>query len=242
MHSWFPVHRYLLSGAGVKADSSNLNELDVDADDYKKSRPVAKHWLNNIIIQLQKAVNHPTLMRAFYSDEQIEAIARVMQAEEKEYAGVELRLVLEDMHINSDFELHRLCTAHPQLQQLRLSDEQLFESAGKFRHLKTLLSELHAGGHRVLLFSQMTRMLDILEAFMTHLGYEFLRLDGATPVTERLALIDTFNEEKRYFVFLLSTRAGGLGINLTAADTVIFYDTSFNPRKRTSVNGGFLCF
>jgi SWI/SNF-related matrix-associated actin-dependent regulator of chromatin subfamily A containing DEAD/H box 1 len=82
---------------------------------------------------------------------------------------------------------------------------------------------------------------DVLEPFLDHMGIRFVRLDGSTPVSERQALIDDFNCDDDIKVFLLSTRAGGLGINLTSADTVIFYDVRTAPRIRiSSVN--FLTF
>jgi SNF2 family DNA or RNA helicase len=74
-----------------------------------------------------------------------------------------------------------------------------------------LLRELYAGGHRVLLFTQMTRMLDVLEAFLGLHGWAYVRLDGSTKIQERQALIDRYNRDKRIFVFILSTRSGGFG-------------------------------
>lgn len=75
----------------------------------------------------------------------------------------------------------------------------------------------------------MTRMLDVLEAFLNHHGHIYLRLDGTTKVEQRQLLMERFNEDRRIFVFILSTRSGGVGINLTGADTVIFYDSDWNP-------------
>lgn len=92
-----------------------------------------------------------------------------------------------------------------------------------------MLRELKSGSHRALIFTQMTRMLDVLEAFLNYHGYIYLRLDGTTKVEQRQLLMERFNEDKRIFVFILSTRSGGVGINLTGADTVIFYDSDWNP-------------
>lgn len=75
----------------------------------------------------------------------------------------------------------------------------------------------------------MTRMLDVLEAFLNYHGHIYLRLDGTTKVEQRQLLMERFNEDKRIFVFILSTRSGGVGVNLTGADTVIFYDSDWNP-------------
>ncbi len=81
----------------------------------------------------------------------------------------------------------------------------------------------------MLIFTQMTRMLDILEAFLNYHGYVYMRLDGSTKVEMRQALMERFNNNPKYFCFILSTRSGGVGINLTGADTVIFYDSDWNP-------------
>ncbi|KAK0093865.1 hypothetical protein PV326_012451 [Microctonus aethiopoides] len=100
---------------------------------------------------------------------------------------------------------------------------------GKLQSLDRLLRTLKSGNHRVLIFTQMTRMLDVLEAFLNFHGHIYLRLDGTTRVDQRQMLMERFNGDKRIFCFILSTRSGGVGVNLTGADTVIFYDSDWNP-------------
>ncbi|CAM9120258.1 unnamed protein product [Bubo scandiacus] len=100
---------------------------------------------------------------------------------------------------------------------------------GKLQTLDVLLRRLKAGAHRVLIFTQMTRMLDVLERFLTYHGHIYLRLDGSTRVEQRQALMERFNADKRIFCFILSTRSGGVGVNLAGADTVVFYDSDWNP-------------
>ncbi|XP_033627174.1 helicase SRCAP-like isoform X2 [Asterias rubens] len=100
---------------------------------------------------------------------------------------------------------------------------------GKLQSLDFLLRKLKLGSHRVLIFTQMTRMLDVLESFLNYHGHIYVRLDGTTKVEQRQVLMDRFNMDKRIFCFILSTRSGGLGINLTGADTVVFYDSDWNP-------------
>ena len=95
--------------------------------------------------------------------------------------------------------------------------------------LDRLLAKLKREGHRVLVYSQMTKMIDLLEEFMTYRRHKYIRLDGSSRISERRDMVDDFQTKSDIFVFLLSTRAGGLGINLTAADTVIFYDSDWNP-------------
>ncbi|EMR09909.1 hypothetical protein PNEG_01669 [Pneumocystis murina B123] len=121
---------------------------------------------------------------------------------------------------------------HPM--QVRLSiafpDKRLLQyDCGKLQRLVVLLRELQAKNHRALIFTQMTRVLDILEQFLNIHGYKYLRLDGATKVEQRQILTERFNNDSRIFVFILSTRSGGMGINLTGANTVIFYDSDWNP-------------
>jgi SWI/SNF-related matrix-associated actin-dependent regulator of chromatin subfamily A member 5 len=111
------------------------------------------------------------------------------------------------------------------------TDYHLVENSGKLRLLDNLLRKLKEEGHRVLLFSQMTRMLDILEDYCMWREIDYCRLDGQTPHDERQQHIDAFNAPgSEKFLFLLSTRAGGLGINLATADTVILYDSDWNPQ------------
>ncbi|XP_044733035.1 helicase domino isoform X2 [Chrysoperla carnea] len=100
---------------------------------------------------------------------------------------------------------------------------------GKLQTLDKLLRKLKTEGHRVLIFTQMTRMLDVLESFLNYHGHIYLRLDGTTKVDQRQVLMERFNGDKRIFAFILSTRSGGVGVNLTGADTVIFYDSDWNP-------------
>ena len=101
--------------------------------------------------------------------------------------------------------------------------------SGKLARLDSLLRELKEGGHRVLLYFQMTKMIDLMEEYLTFRNYKYLRLDGSTKLEDRRDTVADFQTKPEIFVFLLSTRAGGLGINLTAADTVIFYDSDWNP-------------
>ncbi|XP_037892218.1 chromatin-remodeling ATPase INO80 [Glossina fuscipes] len=107
--------------------------------------------------------------------------------------------------------------------------ETLISDAGKLSVLDSLLTRLKAEGHRVLIYSQMTKMIDLLEEYMWHRKHRYMRLDGSSKISARRDMVADFQSRQDIFVFLLSTRAGGLGINLTAADTVIFYDSDWNP-------------
>ena len=109
--------------------------------------------------------------------------------------------------------------------------DHLIHNSGKLTVLDKLLKRLKEGGHRVLVFCTMTRMVDILQDYFDYRNYDYCRLDGTTSTTEREEMMTEFNRPgSEKFVFVLSTRAGGLGINLFTADTVILYDSDWNPQ------------
>ncbi|XP_065319181.1 probable global transcription activator SNF2L2 isoform X1 [Gordionus sp. m RMFG-2023] len=108
----------------------------------------------------------------------------------------------------------------------------LFRAAGKFELLDRMLPKLRTSGHRVLLFCQMTGLMTIMEDYFNFRGFKYLRLDGSTKSDDRGILLQKFNDtELNIFCFLLSTRAGGLGLNLQAADTVVIFDSDWNPHQ-----------
>lgn len=103
--------------------------------------------------------------------------------------------------------------------------DDLINHCGKMQVLEKLLAKLHAGGHRVLIFSGFLGMLDLLERFCEMKRYKYLKLTGATSRVQRKFDVARFNSDNSHFIYLISTRAGGLGVNLQAADTVIHYDS-----------------
>ncbi|KAL1211796.1 putative ATP-dependent DNA helicase CHR12 [Cardamine amara subsp. amara] len=129
----------------------------------------------------------------------------------------------------------RKCCNHPYLfvggDYNMWKKPEIVRASGKFELLDRLLPKLHKAGHRILLFSQMTRLIDVLEIYLTLNDFKYLRLDGTTKTDQRGLLLKQFNEpDSPYFMFLLSTRAGGLGLNLQTADTVIIFDSDWNPQ------------
>ncbi|XP_039021017.1 ATP-dependent DNA helicase DDM1-like [Hibiscus syriacus] len=109
--------------------------------------------------------------------------------------------------------------------------EQIVEQCGKFKLLDRLLTQLFERKHKVLIFSQWTKVLDIMDYYFSEKGFNVCRIDGAVKLEERRRQIQEFNDvNSNYRIFILSTRAGGLGINLTAADTCILYDSDWNPQ------------
>lgn len=127
----------------------------------------------------------------------------------------------------------RKCVNHPYLihEKKGYVKDEFINDCGKFKLLSLLLKLLKENNHKVLIFSQMTMVLDWIEDLLEYYNYQYLRLDGNVASNKRQTLIDLYNNEDKYFVFLISTRAGGIGINLSSADTVIIYDNDWNPQE-----------
>jgi len=110
--------------------------------------------------------------------------------------------------------------------------DSLIRSAGKFELLERILPKMKKTGHKVLCFTQMTQVISIMEDYFAYKGYKYLRLDGSTKADDRGELLKQFNaKDSDYDIFVLSTRAGGLGLNLQTADTVIIFDSDWNPHQ-----------
>ncbi|KAH3666697.1 hypothetical protein WICMUC_005514 [Wickerhamomyces mucosus] len=131
----------------------------------------------------------------------------------------------------------RKCCNHPYLFEGAepgppyTTDEHLVYNSGKMLVLDKLLKKMKSQGSRVLIFSQMSRVLDILEDYCFFREFEYCRIDGSTSHEDRIEAIDEYNKpDSKKFIFLLTTRAGGLGINLTSADIVVLYDSDWNPQ------------
>ncbi|XP_060522592.1 SWI/SNF-related matrix-associated actin-dependent regulator of chromatin subfamily A containing DEAD/H box 1 homolog isoform X2 [Cylas formicarius] len=181
----------------------------------------------SIMTDLRKLSNHPLLMRYHYDLDQLGEMAKLL-AKDPNYKDTVVQYIVEDLKFMSDFEIHTMCQQFSCLARYQLPDN-LILTSGKFLYLDRLLPELQRNGHRVLVFSQYVILLNVLEVYLNLRKYRYLRLDGSTAVSIRQDLINEYTEDKGIFIFLLSTRAGGLGINLTSADTVIIHDIDFNP-------------
>ncbi|RLN64610.1 hypothetical protein BBP00_00003367 [Phytophthora kernoviae] len=170
------------------------------------------------------------------------------KAMEQKYGESQARNIFQTKTLRNQVSHQRKCCLHPYLFDEPLSatgevttDENIVRVSGKMLVLDRMLQELKRKGHKVLIFSQMTRMLDIMEDYIRMREYSYCRLDGSTHLNERVEQMERFNkiaagtsttyDEDNIFIFMLSTRAGGLGINLIAADTVIFFDSDWNPQQ-----------
>lgn len=203
-------------GEEILDDSSF--EADSDSDVKKGA---------GMLMAMRKLANHPLLVLNHYTKEKLRKMAALM-LKEPSHCDASKDLIFEDMCVMHDYELHKLCKEYKSLKEFQLDDALILDS-GKFNFLSKLLKDLKKSKQRCLLFSQFTMMLDIMEEFLNILGYAYVRLDGATKVSDRIGLIDEFNQNNDVLVFLLSTKAGGLGINLTAANVVVIHDIDFNP-------------
>ena len=157
-------------------------------------------------MELRKCVNHPLLL-AGVRDASREALQDALLAETG--AGA----------------------VAPAAFEAAAAERLLVAGSGKMVFLDKLLPRLRSEGRKVLVFSQFVRVLGLVAELCAHRGYDAEALTGATPAADRQRAIDRFNASPDAFVFLLSTRAGGVGINLCAADTVVIYDSDWNPQN-----------
>lgn len=164
--------------------------------------------LMNIQMELRKCCNHPFLLEGVEQREMGQFQEQLMESN------------TDGFNQKSEHEKHAMLNKHG-----------FVMSSGKMVLLDKLLPKLRSEGHKVLIFSQMVRMLDLISDFCDFRGFRYERLDGRVRGNERQKSIDRFNNEDDSFIFLLSTRAGGVGINLTAADTCIIFDSDWNPQN-----------
>lgn len=200
-------------------------------------RNKTKSATDSLFTQLRKASHHPLLLRTRHtSPAEVDHLAHWFfrsgafrgEASSKERVARELEKY-------NDFEIH--LTAHElldenpnrkELERYILTEEDLFQSA-KMVRLREILPEIISDGHRILIFSVWTSCLDLLGVMLDNMGIRFMRMDGQTNVVERQGLIDDFNKDVSIPIFLLSTTACGMGINLTSADVCIMHDINMNP-------------
>ncbi|KAF5103223.1 hypothetical protein D0Z03_000267 [Geotrichum reessii] len=140
--------------------------------------------------------------------------------------GTPIQNSMQELWALLHFIMPSLFDSHDEFSEWFAND---IENSGKLSKLDEMLPVLKANDHRVLIYFQMTKMMDLMEEYLTFRQYKYVRLDGSSKLSDRRDLVNDWQTKPELFIFLLSTRAGGLGINLTAADTVIFYDSDWNP-------------
>ena len=225
----------------VFSSAENFSEwFDLDADDADKAEVTSKlhkvlkpFLLRRLKVEVEKSLPPKTETKLYIgmTEMQKQWYTNILSnnIDVINGAGKESRVRL----LNILMQLRKCCN-HPYLFQGAepgppySTGEHLIENSGKMILLDKLLTKLKAMGSRVLIFSQMTRVLDILEDYMFYRNHEYCRIDGSTAGDDREDAIERFNApDSSIFAFLLSTRAGGLGINLATADTVILFDSDW---------------
>ncbi|GBG29976.1 Chromodomain-helicase-DNA-binding protein, putative [Hondaea fermentalgiana] len=213
---------------------------------YKGCKGGNKPQLINVEMELRKCCNHPYLISGVQDSEhsilrkEIRAKITAVEKEAQALGTADKAAGAEESATDADEQADLLQLVR-QAHREKMSRDELIDRAtlercvrgsGKLVLVDKLLPKLRNEGHKVLIFSQMVKMLDMLEYLCRQRGYPMERLDGGVQGNVRQAAIDRFsNPDSNSFVFLLSTRAGGVGINLTAADTVIIFDSDWNPQN-----------
>ncbi|KAJ3840098.1 SNF2 family N-terminal domain-containing protein [Lentinula raphanica] len=219
-------------------DSAGTSDTNGRSKGPKKTRPPAKakekQYLENsanVLMDLRKAALHPMLFRSRFTDDMLSAIAKQLLREpDFKKRGAIFDIVKEDMSVMTDAELQHFCGTYKCIRRYEQPAD-CFLDSGKIQTLLSLLMDYQKQDRKILIFSQFTQILDILEVILKQKNIQYLVLTGSTPVDVRQSLVDEFTEDASIPVFLLSTKAGGMGINLTAASVVIMFDQDFNPHN-----------
>jgi len=239
LHELWALLNFLLPD--VFSSAEKFDEwFQIDSDSQKDEAVHQLHkllrpfLLRRVKAEVEKGLppKKETILKIGMSEMQLKWYKNLMQKDIDAINGAGERSRL----LNIVMQLRKCCN-HPYLFQGAepgppfTTDMHLIENAGKMVLLDKLLPRLKEKGSRVLIFSQMTRLLDILEDYMLFRGHQYCRIDGNTSGEDREQSIDAYNApNSEKFAFLLSTRAGGLGINLYTADIVILYDSDWNPQ------------
>mmetsp|Transcript_11447 Transcript_11447/g.21203 ORF Transcript_11447/g.21203 Transcript_11447/m.21203 type:complete len:817 (+) Transcript_11447:85-2535(+) len=227
----------------LDASSVQRKVYDKIIDRYRQSKEKLTNELYVAFFsELRKCANHPLLVRSWFGatgesspdgvdrsmEDVISALIKVAAFGPK----ATRTMISNEISSYSDWDLHLLAVEYgrldKKLESMKLPDTILWNSC-KAKQIGDMVPKLIKEDHRVLIFSQWTTILDLIGEMMDSMGVSFLRFDGSTAVNERQKIVDSFNTDMSYSVCLLSTRAGGMGINLTSADTVIIHDLDFNP-------------
>lgn len=251
-------HRLLITGTPLQNNLHELwallnflvPQLFHSSDDFAEWFNVEDPSMRGEIVARLHRLLRPFLLRRLKSEVEHSLLPKIetklfvgMTAMQKQWYKKILERDIEVLNststskvklLNIVMQLRKVCN-HPYLFQSAepgppyIEGEHLVENSSKMVLLSKLLVKLQANGNRVLIFSQMTRILDILEDFCRMRDYDYCRIDGQTKQDERDEGMELFNApNSKKFIFLLSTRAGGLGINLQTADTVILFDSDWN--------------
>ncbi|KAL1585727.1 hypothetical protein WHR41_05027 [Cladosporium halotolerans] len=237
---WLPAKHSRVEYCEMTDSQAAMYQDEMDAarqvfEDKANGKKAPAKASSNVLMNLRKAAIHPLLSRRIYDDKRLTRIQNAL-LKDVEFAGnppekVWKYLVGEGPQVikGGDFGLHRFCAERPFLSKYELKKQEWMD-CGKVQKFKELVQGYAKNGDRALVFSQFTTLMDILEAVLETMGVRYMRLDGSTRMDIRQDMIDKFSSEQDITVFMLSTKAGGAGINLAAANKVIIFDSGFNPQ------------
>ncbi|XP_050157988.1 CHD3-type chromatin-remodeling factor PICKLE-like isoform X2 [Malus sylvestris] len=258
LQQYWTNHRVLLTGTPLQnnldelfmlmhfLDAGKFGSLEEFQEEFKDinqeeqvsrlHRMLAPHLLRRVKKDVMKELppKKELILRVDLSSKQKEYYKAILT---RNYQILTRRGGAQISLINVVMELRKLCChpfmlegVEPDIEDPNEAFKQLLETSGKLQLLDKMMVKLKEQGHRVLIYSQFQHMLDLLEDYCTFKKWQYERIDGKVGGAERQIRIDRFNaKNSSRFCFLLSTRAGGLGINLATADTVIIYDSDWNP-------------
>ncbi|KAK3383176.1 SNF2 family N-terminal domain-containing protein [Lasiosphaeria ovina] len=201
------------------------------AESVAQSKAGRENDNNNVWIQLRKSAIHPQLFRRYFSDKDVEAMAKLLMKKvpQSELRQPKIEHLVNEIKALSDFEIHLWCRDYKCIEKYDIPDGSWMECT-KVRTLLALIRQYQKNGDRALVFTRFAKVIEILGESLASEGIRYLSLQGNTDVSERQELINEFNEDDSIPVFLLTTGSGGTGINLTAANKVIIFDQSDNPQ------------
>lgn len=217
---------YIRQGKETRLERERRKTLTGKEAEAVRMVPIASS--SNVMMSLRKASMHPLLFRRIYTDEMLHEMSNKIM-HEPEYVSANVDYIFEDMQVMSDHELNALCEKFSTTLRDYVLPQEKWLDSGKTQKMLDVVKAVISRNQKVLVFSLFTQMLDILERVLSFANISFVRLDGLTSVETRQDIIDRFYEDLTIPVFLLSTKAGGFGINLVAANNVIIFDQSFNP-------------
>ena len=249
---WSSYLALLKKRRGPQPDPKLANHDEVHADPSTKKRRTAAEIekskdeaTTSILTDLRKAAIHPLLFRRHYDDMLLRKITTAyINAPQNRGTDFNSQYVFEDFQVFTDYEIHRWCLSPEQpgaVRKFALKGQPWLDDSAKVKKLVTMLQEHARNDHKTLVFSQFTMVMDILESALSSSDIPFFRLDGQTKMEQRQEIIDAFHRcptsgsgqggDSPCAVFMLSTGAGGQGINLACADRVIIFDSGFNPHS-----------
>lgn len=201
----------------------------LEQDEESKAARKKKDQSSNILMRLRKGAIHPMMFRTIYTAEKIKALTRDY-VKEPQFMDSDLNHLQEDFAINSDAELSQLAAQYPHTRKHQV-DGSAWLNSGKIIALQRLINDIRSRGEKLVVFSQFEMALFLLMSALDEMKVAWIAFSGRTKVEERQSVIDEFQTNPEIAVFLLTTKAGGVGVNLTAANWVIMLDQDFNPQN-----------